>query len=59
VLEEVKIDTGDSDMHRNYAINRRQLENNVYVLKQMLEKDTKAHRAENKRIMTENVTLIR
>ncbi len=45
-------------MHREYANKRRYLENNVNYLRQMLQKDQDVHKAENQRIMNENVELL-
>lgn len=58
VLEEVKNEAGDGDLHREYANKRRYLENNVNYLRQMLQKDQDVHKKENSKIMGENVYLL-
>jgi hypothetical protein len=58
VKEEVKNDQGDNNLHKDYAMRRRFLEENVNVLRRMLSKDQDTHKKENSRIMKENVTLL-
>ena len=58
VKEELKNEQVDSDLHREYAVKRKHLENNVTYLRSMLSKDTDVHRQENSRIMKENVLLL-
>ena len=58
VLEEVKNEAGDNDLHREYAQKRKYLEQNVNYLRQMLQKDQDVHKKENSKIMAENVYLL-
>jgi hypothetical protein len=58
VLEELKNEAGDTDLHREYANKRRYLENNVICLRTMLQKEQDVHTKENKKIMSENVYLL-
>jgi len=58
VLEEVKNESGDTDLHKEYAQKRRFLENNVNYLRQMLQKDQDVAKKENSKIMGENVYLL-
>ncbi|KAL3868099.1 hypothetical protein ACJMK2_040935 [Sinanodonta woodiana] len=48
----------DSEVQREYARQRDHLEKSVASLRKKLAKDTEIHRADNVRIMQENVTLI-
>jgi len=58
VKEEVKNEGGDTDLHREYASQRRYLENNVNYLRQMLQKDQEVHKKDHNKIMSENVILL-
>jgi hypothetical protein len=58
VKEELKNDSGDFDVHREYANRRKYLENSINYLRQMLQKDQDVHKQENTRIMKENVMLL-
>eukprot|EP00455_Lapot_gusevi_P006271 TRINITY_DN12691_c0_g1_i7.p1 TRINITY_DN12691_c0_g1~~TRINITY_DN12691_c0_g1_i7.p1 ORF type:complete len:419 (+),score=95.25 TRINITY_DN12691_c0_g1_i7:55-1311(+) len=49
----------DTDMHQEYQRRRYFLEKNIDSLKRKLEKDAEVHKKENKRIVQENVALIR
>ncbi|KAK1165059.1 hypothetical protein AOXY_G13492 [Acipenser oxyrinchus oxyrinchus] len=49
----------DADIQKEYARQREHLERTVASLQKKLTKDTEIHRADNIRIMQENVTLIR
>ncbi|XP_076149428.1 cilia- and flagella-associated protein 57-like [Alosa pseudoharengus] len=49
----------DADIQREYSRQREHLERNVASLKKKLSKDAEVHRAENNKIMKENVSLIR
>ncbi|XP_069498550.1 cilia- and flagella-associated protein 57 [Ambystoma mexicanum] len=49
----------DSDIHREYSRHREHLEHTVATLQKKLVKDTENHRADNVRIMQENVSLIK
>ena len=59
VLEEKQFSRGQTDPLSKYANERRQLENSVKTLEDKLEKDTKKHSDANKRVLKENVQLIR
>jgi len=58
VKEELKNEQVESDMHREYAVKRKHLENNVTYYRSMLQKDQEVHRQENQKIMKENVQLL-
>ncbi|XP_028390638.1 cilia- and flagella-associated protein 57-like [Dendronephthya gigantea] len=49
----------DADIQREYARQREHLERSVASLRKKLEKDNEIHRADNVRIMQENVSLIK
>merc|ERR1719494_349160 len=49
----------DADIQKEYARQREHLERSVASLRKKLAKDTEIHRADNVRIMQENVTLIK
>lgn len=49
----------DADIQREYARQREHLERSVASLRKKLTKDSEIHRADNVRIMQENVTLIK
>lgn len=49
----------DADIQREYARQREHLERSVASLRKKLAKDSEIHRADNVRIMQENVTLIK
>jgi len=49
----------DADIQKEYARQREHLEKSVASLRKKLAKDTEIHRADNIRIMQENVTLIK
>ncbi|MBN3302205.1 CFA57 protein, partial [Amia calva] len=49
----------DADIQREYASQREHLERNVASLKKKLAKDSEIHRADNVKIMQENVSLIK
>lgn len=49
----------DADIQKEYARQREHLERSVASLRKKLVKDTEIHRADNVRIMQENVTLIK
>jgi len=44
VKEELKNDSGDLDIHREYANRRKYLENSINYLRQMLQKDQDVHK---------------
>jgi len=49
----------DADIQKEYARQREHLERSVASLRKKLAKDTEIHRADNVRVMQENVTLIK
>ncbi|XP_063795375.1 cilia- and flagella-associated protein 57 [Pseudophryne corroboree] len=49
----------DADIQREYAQQREHLERSLSTLQRKLVKDTEIHRADNVRVMQENVTLIK
>ncbi|XP_069837406.1 cilia- and flagella-associated protein 57 isoform X1 [Dendropsophus ebraccatus] len=49
----------DADIQREYARQREHLERSLSTLQKKLVKDTEIHRADNVRVMQENVTLIK
>jgi chromosome segregation ATPase len=49
----------DADIQREYSRQRKHLEQSVASLRKKLAKDTEIHRADNVRIMQENVSLIK
>uniref|UniRef100_A0A8C5QD76 Cilia and flagella associated protein 57 n=1 Tax=Leptobrachium leishanense TaxID=445787 RepID=A0A8C5QD76_9ANUR len=49
----------DADIQREYAKQREHLERSLSTLQKKLVKDTEIHRADNVRVMQENVTLIK
>ncbi|KXJ18311.1 cilia- and flagella-associated protein 57 [Exaiptasia diaphana] len=60
VQDETPESTGvDADIQREYARQREHLERSVASLRKKLTKDSEIHRADNVRIMQENVTLIK
>ena len=53
-----KNEGADTDIHRDHALKRRWLEQNVNYLKRMMIKDQEVHKKENTKIMQENVYLL-
>ncbi len=49
----------DEDLQREYARQREHLERSVVSLRKKMSKDSEIHRADNVRVMQENVSLIR
>jgi hypothetical protein len=59
VLEEKQFNRGQTDPLNKYANERKQLENSVKTLEDKLNKDTRKHSESNKRVLKENVLLIK
>lgn len=58
VLEEVKANTIDTDVQKEYSLHRKHLENKVQSFNNKIAKDQEDHKKENIKLMKENVELI-